>query len=347
MRRAERLEYEPMNRQSSWRAWGLVGMIGFVLCGLGRDVAAADADAKAKAKVLHLGAFGLRPTFSGPAAMIREELQKLGYIEGKNLVIEYRGVDGDPSRLPGAAAELVRLNVDIILAVANEQAFVAKNATRTIPIVVWGAHGALDIGLVSNLARPGGNLTGTESLAPEIDAKRVELLKQIVPGLTRLAVLYDAGDQGSPAHLRSTQTAGRSLGVAISTLEVRRAEDFGPVLAAAAGQPLGAVLTFTSPLTFPNWRRIADFASAHRLPTVCEWRELTTAGCLFSYGPKLIEYSQRTAAQIDKIFKGTPVGELPMEQMTKFELVVNLTTAKALGIAIPQIVLVRADELIQ
>lgn len=130
-------------------------------------------------------------------------------------------------------------------------------------------------------------------------------------------------------------------------MEVRRAEDFGPVLAAAAGQPLGGLLTFTSPLTYTNWQRIADFALAKRVPTVCEWRELTKAGCLFSYGPKLIEYSQRTAAQIDKVFKGTPVGELPVERMTKFELVVNLTTAKALGITIPQIILVRADELIQ
>ncbi len=333
-----------INPKSSLRSWSLLAIIVFVLWTPYRDASAADAGAK----VLHLGTFGLRPTFSGPAAPgIREELQKLGYVEGKNLVFEYRSANGNPDRLAEAGAELLKLNVDIILAMGNTQAFIAKNITRTIPIVVWGAHGALEIGLVSNLARPGGNLTGTESLAPEIDAKRVELLKQIVPGLTRLAVLYDAGDQGSPAHLKSTRIAGSALGVAISTLEVRRAEDFGPVLATAAGQTLGGLLTFTSPLTTQNWRPIAEFASTNRLPTVCEWRELTKAGCLFSYGPKLIEYSQRTAAQIDKVFKGTPVGELPVERMTKFELVVNLTTAKALGITIPQIILVRADELIQ
>ena len=334
-----------MNTQGLLRAWVFVATMA---CGLfAPQLNASAADAEPRAKVLHLGVFGLRPTFGGPPVMIREELQKLGYVEGKNLVIEYRGAQGDPARLPAAAAELVKLNVDILLAVANEQAFIAKNATRTIPIVVWGAHGALEVGLVSNLARPGGNLTGTESLAPEIDAKRVELLKQIVPGLTKLAVLYDAGDQGSPAHLKSTQMAGRALGVAISTLEVRHAEDFGPVLAAAAAQPPGAVLTFTSPLTFTNWQRVADFAVAKRVPTVCEWRELTKAGCLFSYGPKIVEYSQRTAAQIDKIFKGTPVGELPVEQMTKFELVVNMSVAKALGFTIPQSIQIRADELIQ
>ena len=333
-----------INTKGSLRLWCLVATIAFVLWTPHRDASAADVGAK----VLHLGTFGLRPTFGGPPAPgIREELQKLGYIEGKNLVIEYRSAEGNPDRLAEVAAELVKLNVDIILAFGNSQAFIARRTTRTIPIVVWGAHGALEIGLVSNLARPGGNLTGTESLAPEIDAKRVEMLKQIVPGLTRLAVLYDAGDQGSPAHLKSTQIAGRALGIAISTLEVRRAEDFGPVLAAAEGRPLGGVLTFTSPLTSQNWQHIADFASASRLPTVCEWRELTKAGCLFSYGPKLIEYSQRTAAQIDKIFKGTPVGELPVEQMTKFELVVNMTTAKALGITIPHSILVRADEMIQ
>ena len=336
--------HRSINRKSSLRVWGLVATIALVLWAPHRDASAADGGEK----VMRLGAFGLTKTFDGPSLLtMRGELQKLGYVEGKNLVIEYRGSNEEPTRLAEAAAELVKLNVDVILARGNAQAFSARSTTRTIPIVVWGAHGALETGLVSNLSRPGGNLTGTESLAPEIDAKRVELLKQILPGLTRLAVLYDAGDQGSPAHLKSTQTAGRALGVAISTLEVRRAEDFGPVLAAAAGQPLGGLLTFTGPLTYPNWQRIADFALANRLPTVCEWRELTKAGCLFSYGPNLIEYSQRTAAQIDKIFKGTPVGELPVERMTKFDLVVNLTTAKALGITIPQIVLLRADELIQ
>jgi putative ABC transport system substrate-binding protein len=307
------------------------------------DASAADAGTR----VLRIGSFGLGPAFGGPPALIRDELRKLGYVEGKDYVIDYRSANGDPDQLPAAAAELVKSNVDVILALANAGAFVARNATRTIPIVVWGAHGAVEIGLVSNLRRPGGNLTGTEGLAPEIDAKRVELLRQIVPGLSRLAVLYDAGDQGSAVHLKSAQTAGRALGVAVSTLEVRRAEDFVTVLAAASGQPLGGVLTFTSPLTYTNWQRVADFAAANRLPTVCEWRELARAGCLFSYGPNILEYSQRTAAQIDKIFRGTPVGELPMEQMTRFELVINQKTAKALGITIPQSILLRADAVIE
>ena len=331
-----------MSCRTSLKSLCVLATVALALCGVRGDALAADPGTK----VLRLGTFGLSPAFGGPPALIREELRKLGYVEGKNLVIEYRRAL-DSERLPEAAAELVKLNVDIILAVANRGAFAAKGATRTIPIVVWGAHGALEIGLVSNLGRPGGNLTGTESLAPEIDAKRVELLKQIVPGLSQLAVLYDGGDQGSSVHLKSTQTAGRALGVAISTLEVRRPEDFDTVFSAATGQPLGAVLTFTSPMTYLNWRRILEFTLTNRLPTVCEWREMAQAGCMLSYGPNIIEYSQRNAAQIDKIFKGTPAGELPMEQMTRFELVVNLKTAKALGITIPQSMLLHADEVIQ
>jgi putative ABC transport system substrate-binding protein len=332
-----------MNIKNTPKALGMLLAIALPLLAVSSNASAAEATPK----VVRIGTFGLAPTFSGPPSLMVQELRKLGYVEGKNLLIEYRSANGNPDSLPEAAAELVKLNVDVILAVANAGAFAAKGATRTIPIVVWGIHGALETGLVTSLRRPGGNLTGTESLAPEIDAKRVELLKQIVPGLSRLAVLYDAGDEGSPVHLKSTKTAGQAFGVAISTLEVRRPEDFGPVFAATAGVSLGGVLTFTSPLTFRNWQRVTDFALANRLPTVCEWRELAQAGCLLSYGPNIIEYSQRTAAQIDKVLKGTPPGEVAVEQMTRFELVINLTTAKALGITIPQSVLVRADEVIQ
>ena len=307
-----------------------------------RNAPAADAPAK----VVRVGYLEFVAP-GGPPMLIVQELGKLGYIEGKNLVMEYRHANGNPDRMPEAAAELVKLNVDVIYAVSNVPAFAAKSATRLIPIVAWGAHGAVETGLVSSLRRPGGNLTGVESLAPELDAKRVELLKQIVPGLARLAVVYDAGDQGSPPHLKSTQAAGRALGVAISTLEMRRPEDFGPVFAAATAKPLGGVLTFTGGLTFENWQRIMDFALANRLPTVCEFRELAQAGCLLSYGPNFIEFTQRTAAQIDKILKGTPPGELPVEQMTRFELVINLKTARALGLTIPKSLRLRADEVIE
>ncbi|MDM0001102.1 ABC transporter substrate-binding protein [Variovorax sp. J22P240] len=302
--------------------------------------------ADAPAKIVRIGFLEVTEP-GGPPLWVVHELAKLGYVEGKNLVVEYRGARNDQDRLAELAAELVKLNVDLIIAISNRAAVAAQKATRTIPIVAWGAHGALEIGLVNNLARPGGNLTGVESLAPELDSKRVEFLKQIVPALAQVAVLYDSGDQASPVHLKSTRRAAAALGVAVSTLEVQRDEDFGPVLQAAAGKPLGGVLIFTTGLTFLNIGRIMDFALVNRLPTACEFRELVQAGCLFSYGPNFIEFAQRNAAQIDKILKGTPPGDLPVEQMTRFELAINVKSAAALGVTIPKAMLMRANEIIQ
>jgi putative ABC transport system substrate-binding protein len=290
---------------------------------------------------------GILAVYEGAGAGMRRSLQSLGWVEGKNVIFDYRHVGGDTARLPEVAAALVRAKPDLIVAWNNSPAFAARAATNTIPIVVWAAHGALATGLVTSLRRPSGNLTGTESLAPELDAKRMELLKQIVPGLAQVAVLYDSGDQGSAVHLKSTQAAGQTIGVAISTLEVGRAEDFEPVLSGSAGKRLGGVLTFTSALTYVNWQHIMDFTLANRLPTVCEFKQLTQAGCMLSYGPTFSEFNERTAAQIDKILKGTPPGELPVEQMTRYELVINLKTARALGLTIPQSLLLRADEVIQ
>lgn len=171
-------------------------------------------------------------------------------------------------------------------------------------------------------------------------------MKQIIPGLAQLAVLYDAGDQGSLVHLASVRAAAKNLAISLSTLEVQRAEDFDGVLNGATGKPLGGVLTFTSYLTGRQFKRIADFALANRLPTLCEFRLFARAGCLLSYGPTLDELTQRSAVLIDKILKGTPPGNLPVEQMTRFELVVNRTTANALGVTIPQSILLRADEVV-
>ena len=323
-------------------ALGLLA-VGVSLFAAMRDASAADAPAK----VARVGYLSIGAPLGVGASLIGQELGKLGYVEGKNLVIEVRHANGNPDRLSEATAELVKLNVDVIYAVTNPAGFAAQAATRKIPIVVWGAHGAVETGLVPSLRRPGGNLTGVESLAPELDAKRIELLKQIVPGLARLAVLYDAGDQGSPLHMKAIEAAGKALGVAFTTLEVRRPEDFDPVLAAASARPLGGVLMLTSNLTFRNGKRVMDFALANRLPSLCEFRELVQAGCLLSYGATLVELTQRSAALIDKILKGTPPGDLPVEQMTRFEFVINLKTAKALGLTIPQALLLRADEVIE
>jgi putative tryptophan/tyrosine transport system substrate-binding protein len=248
--------------------------------------------------------------------------------------------------MPAAAAELVRLKPDVIVALTNVAAFPAKQATSTIPIVVWGAHGALETGLVPSLSHPGINVTGVESLAPEVDAKRLELLNEIVPRLATVAVLYNADDRGSPVHLKCTLAAARALGISISTLEVRRAADFDGVQQAVARQLPDALLTFSDVLTYSYAKRVADFALTHRLPTICEFKEMAEAGCLISYEPSFAEFAQINAGQVDRILRGAKAGDLPVEQATPYEMIVNLKTARALGITIPQSVRARANELI-
>jgi putative ABC transport system substrate-binding protein len=298
-------------------------------------------------RMRRIGVLSLARSAADSIKPVSQRLQQLGYIEGKHYSFEVRLAEGKPERLAELAAELVRMNVDVIWAIANVSAFAAKSATRTIPIVVWGAHGALETGLVQSLARPGGNLTGLESLAPALDAKRMELLKEIVPGLSRVDVLYNAGDQGSQFHLRAARSAGEALGVSISTLEVRRPEDFDTALSSAAGKLPEALLTFTDTLTLPNWKRVAEFAVAKRVPTMCEFKQMVQAGCLVSYGPSFTEFAEINARQIARIFDGGNPGEMPVERCTRFELVVNLKIARVIGISIPQSVLLRADEVIQ
>ncbi|HWH82035.1 MAG TPA: ABC transporter substrate-binding protein, partial [Burkholderiaceae bacterium] len=278
---------------------------------------------------------------------VQRRLQELGWVEGKSAAFEFRFAQGRTERLPELAAELVRAKVDVIVAMTNVPAFAARNATQTIPIVVYAAHDAVGTGLARTLARPGGNITGTESLAPELDAKRIELIKQIVPSLRDLAVLYNPNDQGSPIHLKWAQTAGQALGFAISRLEVRGGADYEPTLAGAAARRPDALLTLTDNITYVNWPRVADFALKQRVPTVCEFSGLVEAGCLVSYGPALDEFTERVAHQVDRILKGAKPADLPFEQPTRFELVVNLRTARAIGVAIPQAILVRADRVLE
>jgi putative tryptophan/tyrosine transport system substrate-binding protein len=316
--------------------------VALLTMGMGPVAHAADAPER----VVRVGFLSLNPLASSSASRIRPELAKLGYVEGKNMVLEVRHAGGDPARLPEAAAELVKLKIDVIYAVTSPAAFAAKAATQSIPIVAWAAHAAVETGLVPSLRHPGGNVTGTESMAPELDGKRIQLLKQIVPDLTRLAVIYEPADQGSPQHLKSIQGAERSLGLTTSTLPVARPQEFEAVFAAEAGKPLGAVLTLTSSMMFFNWPRIRDFAQSQRLPTLCEFRQMAENGCLVSYGATFDEITQRCAAQIDKILRGAAPGDLPVEQPTRFELVINLKTARSLGLTVPQQLLLRADAVI-
>jgi putative ABC transport system substrate-binding protein len=216
-----------------------------------------------------------------------------------------------------------------------------------VPIVVLGTHAAVETGLVDSLARPGGNVTGVENLAPELDARRLQLLREIAPRLRRLGVVYNSADPGAAIHLRAVSDAARSLQLDIVAVPVSEPADFDKALDAAGSLQLEGVLTFTDRLTALNWSKVAEFSKKHRLPTVCEFRFLAQAGCLVSYGPSVAEFTARVAAQVDRILKGAKPAELPMDRVTRFELVVNQQTARAIGANIPPLIRSLADEVIE
>lgn len=319
-----------------------------VLAILVAALAPLAAAAQQLAKLPRIGFLSVSDNRPGDVtSRVAKALQELGYVDGKSAVFEFRFAHWQTERLPELAAELVQHKADVIVAITNLPAFAARAATRSVPIVVWGIHGAVQTGLVQSLARPGGNVTGMETLAPELDAKRVELIKELVPALARLGVLYNAEDQSAPIHLAATRQAGRALGVEIVRLEVRRPADFATVLSPAAAKQIDGLLMFTDDLTAVHWGKVAEFASGNRLPTVCELRFLVELGCLVSYGPLLSEFTQTAAKQVDKILRGAKPAETPVEQSTRFELLLNLKTAQTLGITIPPRMLVRADEVIR
>jgi len=290
-------------------------------------------------------------TESTRSEAIRLALRELGYIEGQNIAIEYRYAEGKGRRNPELAAELVRLKVDIIVvAGGGGQIQAAKNATKTIPIVMMGAGlNPVKAGLIESLARPGGNITGITNLTRELGGKRLELLKEAVPKLARVAILYDPTISGSLREVKEVlPVAARALGLTLKPWEVRAADDFEKVFAALNKQrPDGLYVPVGGALINANGKRIAGFALKSRLPSVCNDREAVDAGGLMYYGADLAENYRRVAYYVDKILKGAKPADLPVEQPTKFELVINLKTAKQIGLTIPQSLLYRADKLIK
>jgi putative ABC transport system substrate-binding protein len=284
-----------------------------------------------------------------PAQGVIAALRERGWIDGKSMLIEMRHADDDPSGLPALAQDLVQRRVDVIVAYTNATAFVAKAATSDIPIVFWGGHGSVATGLVASLAHPGGNLTGVETLAPELDAKRLQLMKELLPKLKQVDVLHNALDAGTPVHLTYVAQGARQLGMTTRQLAMRGPADMEPALASLAARPARALLTLTDDLTVYAWRsgKVSRIATSHRVPTVCEFEFMVQMGCLLAYGPDFEEFHQRVATQIDRILKGAKPTDLPVEQPTRFKLVINLKTAKALGITVPQELLLRADEVIE
>ena len=290
-------------------------------------------------------------TDSARAEGIRLALRELGYIEGQNIAVEYRYAEGRREREPGLAAELVRLKVDIIVVASGDVTIqAAKNATKTIPIVMMGlGSDPVRAGHVESLARPGGNVTGVTNLNRELGGKRLELFKEAVPKLSRVAVLYDPANPPSLHEVKELLPAdARALKLTIQPWEIRAVDDFEKVFAALNKQrPDGLYAVVAGGVMRPNQKRIAGFALKSRLPSVYSSRENVEAGGLMSYRADLADNYRRVAVYVDKILKGAKPADLPVEQPTKFELVINLKTAKQIGLKIPQSVLYRADKVIK
>jgi putative ABC transport system substrate-binding protein len=284
---------------------------------------------------------------SAPNEAFRQGLRELGYVEGQNLVVEYRWGDGDIARLPALAAELVRLPVKVLVAASNPAVLAAKQATDTIPIVCAASSDPVGLGLVASLAHPGGNVTGLSLVTPELSGKRQQILQETLPSLARVALLWDAGNVGMADRVKETEAAAQQLGVTLHVEWVRDLAGLDRAFATLAQARPDAFLTTVEPFTGDHRQRIVAFAAQQRLPAMYEERDFVDAGGLMAYGPNLAANYRRAATYVDKILKGAKPSDLPVEQPTKFELVINLKTAKALGLTIPQSVLIRADEVIR
>jgi putative tryptophan/tyrosine transport system substrate-binding protein len=286
---------------------------------------------------------GPLPTREGA---FQESLRKLGYVEGQSITIEYRYAEERLDRLPELVAELVHSKVDVIVAVSTPAIEAAKNATKTIPIIMAGVSDPVGTGFVASLARPGGNITGLSLQSPELSGKRLELLKEVIPKLSRVAFLVHRQDPGHRLFVKEAQDAGQSLGMQIQPLAVAGFEEIEGVFPAMVRERIGGLVV--QPIFIgTHGLRIAELAARNRLPTISDPREFADAGGLMSYGPSRSALWQRAATYVDKILKGTKPADLPVEQPTKFEFVINLKTVKQIGLTIPQSVLFRADKVIK
>ncbi len=323
-----------------------------VLALLALGAAPLGAVAQQTAKVARIGY--LSPNLAASPQLrdaFLQGLRDLGYVEGRNVVIEYRDAEGKLEQLPALAAKLVALNVDVIFVGGGTRVtLAAMQATKTVPIVFTGVGDPVESGLVTNLARPGGNVTGLSSLGPELVGKRLELLKQAIPRVDRVAVLWLPGALGERTDkdmLTGADVAARALGVRLQFVEARGPDEFARAFSDMRSARAGAVTVLPSNRFLREHRRLVDLAAENRLPAVYTSREFVDAGGLMSYGANSADLYRRAATYVDKILKGAKPGDLPVEQPTKFELVINLKTAKALGLTIPQSVLTHADDLIQ
>ena len=307
------------------------------------------ARAQQGAKVPRVGFLGnstaaLEANLVGP---FREGLRDLGYVEGRNVLIEYRWAEGKYERFPALIGELIALKVDVIVTAGTPATQAVKKATTSVPLVMVAVGDPVGTGFVASLGRPGGNITGLTSIAPELEGKRLELLREVLPKLSHLSVLWNPANPFHAGSLKETRAAAQVLGIKVQPLGVRSSEEFPATFAAILKERPAALVVLADRLFLHHRARIVDFALQHRLPGVYTHRELVDAGGLMSFGPNYADMHRRAATYVDKILKGAKPADLPVEQPTKFELVINLKTAKVLGFTIPQSLLIRADQVIR
>jgi len=314
---------------------------------LGVVLAPVAAAAQQPAKVPRIGYLRAEKPPAVDIAAFQLGLRERGYVDGENIIIEYRWAEGNEERLRLLVAELIRLKVDLIVTSAPAATRAAKEATTTIPIVMVLVADPVAFGFVASLARPGGNITGFAYLLPELSGKRLELLKDTLPTLSRVAVLWNAANPYKPHDLREVQAVASALRVTLHTFPVRGPNDFDDAFTAAVKARARGLLTLEDPFTVAHRKRIVDLALRHRLPAVYAVRPFVDAGGLMSYGPDRADQNRRAATFVDKILKGAKPADLPVEQPTRFELVINMKTARALGLTIPPSVLIRTDQVIQ
>ena len=327
-----------MNRRST--------TVGLVALG----VASLVAKAQKPTSLLRIGYLGTSSASLEPKYVeaFRQRLHELGYVEGRDIAIEYRWAEGQDERLPNLAIELVRLDPLVIVTTGTPGAIAAKQATKTIPIVMASSADPVRSGLVASLARPDGNVTGLTILGSELEGKRLEILQQAIPRLTRVAVLWNTANPGVTTYYRAMQVASQALHVTLAPVTaVRREEDFTAALSTIASARPDALAVIADRFLLAHRTRIVEFAAARRLPTMYPYKEYVDAGGLMSYAPSSIDLFRGAATYVDKIIKGARPGDLPIQEPTKYELVINVKTARTLGLTLPQALLIRADELLE
>jgi len=318
---------------------------------LGLALAPLASEAQQAGKPFRIGflAFGLKPgAGSDPLFdVFLQALRDLGYVEGRNVVLEVRYAEGRNERFPSLAAELVNLKVDVLVAQSTPAAIAAKQASSSVPIVMVVVGDPLGAKLIESLAHPGGNVSGLSLIAPELSAKRLDLFKQTLPKLSRVTVLWNSANVGMRLRVQETERAAPALGVTLQSVTVQSPDDFDGVFAAMSKDRPESLLVMADTVTASNSRRVVEFAARNRVPAIYEARNFVDAGGLMSYGLDFVDHYRRAAYYVDKVLKGVRPADLPVEQPTKFELVINMKSAKALGLTIPQSLLLRADQVIE